>query len=30
MRHVGRTGVVCVLALLAFGGCGGRALRERA
>jgi len=24
MRHVGRTGVVCVLALLAFGGCGGR------
>ena len=24
MRHVGRTGVVCVLALLAFGGCGSR------
>lgn len=24
MRHVGRTGVVCVLALLAFGGCGDR------
>ena len=24
MRRVGRTGVVCVLALLAFGGCGGR------
>jgi hypothetical protein len=24
MRPVGRTGVVCVLALLAFGGCGGR------
>jgi hypothetical protein len=24
MRRVRRTGVVCVLALLAFGGCGGR------
>lgn len=24
MLHVGRTGVVCVLALLALGGCGGR------
>lgn len=24
MAPVGRTGVVCVLALLAFGGCGGR------
>jgi hypothetical protein len=24
MRHVGRIGVVCVLALLAFGGCGSR------
>jgi hypothetical protein len=24
MRHVGRTGVVCALALLALSGCGGR------
>src|SRR5215207_1179356 len=24
MRHVGRTGVVCALALLALGGCGSR------
>jgi len=24
MRRVGRTGVVCALVLLAFGGCGGR------